>query len=100
MTESERYQSARKQVRDQRDFWVHLAVFSAVNTGLVTLNLVKSPKKLWVQWVLLGWGAGLLLNGFEVFGGDFSGNWEERKIQEFVKQAEAKEHSDFQPAAA
>ncbi len=91
MSESERYQSAKKQVRDQRDFWVHLAVFSAVNTGLVTLNLVKSPKKLWVQWVLMGWGAGLLLNGYQVFGGDVGGDWEERKIQEIVKRDEAKE---------
>jgi hypothetical protein len=93
MTETERYQAARKQVRDQRDFWVHLAVFSAVNTGLVTLNLVKSPKKLWVHWVLMGWGAGLLLNGFQVFGGDFTQNWEARKIQELMKQDEAKEFS-------
>ena len=78
---------------DQKNFWVHLAVFSAVNTGLVTLNLVKSPNKLWVHWVLMGWGAGLLLNGFQVFGGRVAKNWEEKKIQEIMKRDEAKEAS-------
>ena len=57
------------QVRKQNGFWIHLAVFLVVNAGLITLNCVRSPDKLWFHWVLIGWGAGLLLNGFRVFTG-------------------------------
>ena len=49
-------------------FWIHLAIFVVVNAGLITLNLVRSPDKYWFHWVLLGWGAGLLLNAYRVFG--------------------------------
>ena len=93
MTETERYQMARKQVLEQKDFWVHLAVFLVVNAGLITLNLVKKPGKLWFYWVLMGWGAGLLLHGFQVFGGGVAKKWEERKIQELLKRDEEKEVS-------
>ena len=91
MTETENYQMARQHVRKLRDFWIHLAVFLAVNAGLSTLNLVKAPDKLWFHWVLMGWGAGLLLHGFLVFGGGVAKNWEARKIEEIVKRGEKKE---------
>ena len=91
MTETERYQMARKHVRKLKDFWIHLAVFVVVNAGLITLNLVKQPDKFWFHWVLVGWGAGLLLHGFQLFGGAAAKNWEERKIKEIVKPDEEKE---------
>jgi hypothetical protein len=47
---------------------MHLAIFLVVNAGLITLNLVRTPDRYWFQWVLLGWGAGLLLNAYQVFG--------------------------------
>ena len=55
------------QLRKQNGFWIHLAVFLVVNAGLITLNFVRSPDKLWFHWVLIGWGAGILLHGFRVF---------------------------------
>ena len=93
MTKAERYQDAKKHVQKQKEFWVHLAVFVMVNAGLITLNLMKTPDKLWFHWVLMGWGAGLLLNGFQVFGNGIAKNWEARKIQELVKQDEEEEAS-------
>ena len=90
-TETERYQRAKSQVQEQKDFWVHLAVFVPVNAGLVALNLVKEPEKLWVHWVLMGWGAGILLHAFKAFGGGAAKDWEERKINEIVKQGDEKE---------
>ena len=91
MTETGRYQVIQKKVKKQKDFWVHLAVFVVVNAGLTTLNLVKTPDKLWFQWVLMGWGAGVLLHCSQVFVGRFGKKWEERQIQAIVKQNEAKE---------
>ena len=91
MTNEERYQDAKKHVQKQKEFWVHLAVFVIVNAILITLNLAKTPDKLWFHWVLMGWGAGLLLNGFQVFGGGYAKDWETRKVQELVKRDEAKD---------
>ena len=93
MTETERYELARMHVRKLKDFWIHLAVFLVVNVGLTTFNLVKQPDKLWFHWVLMGWGAGLLLHAFLVFGSGVAKNWEERKIKEVVKRDEEKETS-------
>ena len=93
MTETERYQVAQKHVQKLKDFWIHLAVFVVVSAGLTTLNLVKTPDKLWFQWVLLGWGAGILLHCFQVFGGGIAKNWEEKQIQAIVKRDEAKDAS-------
>ncbi len=70
-------------VRKQNGFWIHLAVFLVVNAGLITLNLVRSPDKLWFHWVLIGWGAGLLLNGFCVFTGRGA---KDRNIQRRTEQ--------------
>jgi hypothetical protein len=91
MTDTDRYQVAQKQVQKLKEFWVHLAAYVVVNAGLATLNLVQTPDKLWFQWVLMGWGAGILLHSFQVFGGGLAKNWEEKKIQELVKRDEAKE---------
>lgn len=91
MTETDRYQTVKKQVQKMKEFWIHLTVFVIVNAGLITLNLVKQPDKLWFHWVLMGWGAGVLLNAFQVFGGRAAKNWEEKKIQEIVNRDEAKE---------
>ena len=93
MTKAERYQDAKKHVQKQKEFWVHLTLFLIVNAILITLNLAKTPDKLWFHWVLMGWGAGLLLNGFQVFGNGIAKNWEARKIEEFVKQDEEEETS-------
>ena len=91
MTDTERYQIAQHQVRLQKDFRVHLALFVVINAILVTLNLVQTPNKLWVHWVLIGWGAGLVLNAFKAFGHGYARNWEETKINELVKHDEEKE---------
>ena len=99
MKDAERYQSAKKHVRELKEFWIHLAVFVVVNAGLTTLNLVQTPDKLWFYWVLLGWGAGILLHASQAFGGDIAKNWEERKIQEIVKGDEEKEAARSKPSS-
>jgi hypothetical protein len=68
MKTNERKQSARNRGPTPRKFWIHLGIFVVVNAGLITLNLVRSPHRYWFQWVLFGWGAGLLLNAYRVFG--------------------------------
>ena len=68
MTREDRSQRRPRPVPTPKKFWIHLGIFVVVNAGLITLNLIRSPDKYWFQWVLLGWGAGLLLNAYRVFG--------------------------------
>lgn len=63
MTTSENIDHA----REVRGFYVHAAVFAIVNLVLLIVNLVKSPKELWIKWVLLDWGVGLATHAWIVF---------------------------------
>ncbi len=68
MTPEERRQRPERPAPTPKKFWIHLVLFVVVNAGLITLNLFRSPDKYWFHWVLLGWGAVLLLSAYRVFG--------------------------------
>ncbi len=68
MSNEERRLRPERPVPTPQKFWIHLAVFVVVNVGLIALNLVRSPDRYWFHWVLLGWGAVVLLNAYRVFG--------------------------------
>lgn len=82
------YRSALCRVRRLRGFYTHLSVYLAVNAGLLVINLISSPGRLWVVWPLAGWGIAILIHGASVFlGGQFLGaEWERRKVQELVER--------------
>jgi hypothetical protein len=76
-----RYIEAKRHVEALRGFYIHAIVYGCVISPLVGLNMVLRGGW-WVQWPLLGWGAGLLVHGltvftpFELFGPD----WQARRI--------------------
>jgi len=84
MSEVER--GARRQIARLRGFYHHLLVFALVNTGLLAINLVASPGRLWFYWPLLGWGIWLALHAVGTFGsGRWLGvEWEERKLRQLL----------------
>ena len=88
MTNNSHRQRNNRPVPTPKKFWIHLSVFVAVNAGLITLNLVRSPDKLWFHWVLLGWGAGLLLNAYRVFGCGWMKSGEKSPVSETVSTVE------------
>jgi hypothetical protein len=47
--------------------YIHAAVYAAVNVLLLTINLSTTPRHLWFQWPLLGWGIGLLVHAAAAF---------------------------------
>lgn len=77
---------ARRQVGMLRGFYSHLMVFAAVNAGLLAINLIASPGRLWFYWPLLGWGIWLVLHAVGTYGrGRWLGaEWEERKLRELL----------------
>lgn len=78
--------TARGQVGRLRAFYHHLVVYALVNSGLLMINLVASPHRLWFYWPLLGWSIWLALHAVGTFGaGRWLGSeWEERKMRELL----------------
>jgi len=62
-----REEEAFRHVRRLRGFYVHLAQYLFVNLALLAINLIFMPQRLWVLWVIGGWGIGLLAHAFSVF---------------------------------
>ena len=90
MSESERYERARRQVLRIKQFYYHLAAYVIVNVGLFLLDLVTSPGRFWFQWVLFGWGIALFAQWITIFhpGAMLGADWEERKIRELLAREE------------
>jgi len=70
-------------VRAHRDFYIHLIKFSAVIAVLLVINLIVSPHYLWVLWVILGWGIGVILHAVRIFAwfNLFDPEWERRQVE-------------------
>jgi len=86
MDEQARYQEAKKRVEEIKGFYFHLVCYLFVNAVLVVINLLTSPEYLWFIWALIGWGIGLFIHAFSVFGGLWGKSWEERKIKEIMEK--------------
>ena len=86
ITEEER--AAMEYVQDIKGFYIHLAVFGCVLAGLTVLNLAVTPQKLWVLWVALGWGVGVVSHALGVFEVVtlFGPNWEKRQIEKRLQR--------------
>ena len=71
------------QVRKLRGFYLHLMRYVIVILGLLAINLLSSPNTLWVVWVALGWGLGLLSHAFRVFRPAWmlGPDWEKREVE-------------------
>lgn len=88
------YDLAYKRVKRIKGFYVHLLVYILVNTFIIVANNNESISENHVFWswenfsTALFWGIGLMAHGLSVFGKNifFGHNWEERKIQEFMKK--------------
>ncbi len=83
----ERFKRARRRVDEIKGFYTHLAAFVLVIAGLTVVN-VATGSDWWVQWVILGWGIGVLLHALLTFGGTpkFVSRWEKRKLREYMNQ--------------
>jgi transcriptional regulator with XRE-family HTH domain len=76
-------QEAFEHVTRLRKFYLHVIRYLIVVSGLTVINLLTSPHRLWVLWVMLGWGIGLVSHGARVFvGRGFLGpEWERRQVE-------------------
>lgn len=70
-------------VRKLRRFYLHLMKYVVVTLGLMVVNLIFTPQKMWVFWVMFGWGLGVLLHASRVFMPDLmlGPGWEKRQVE-------------------
>ena len=86
--ESTRYLRAVEQVEEIKGFYSSLIAYFIVIPILIYINLTYVPQFHWFWFPIMGWGIGLVFQGFKAFAyNPFLGrNWEERKIQEYMNE--------------
>jgi len=87
-TEDDKTRRARARVEAMTAFYIHLAIFAAVIVVLAIIDWALGPGW-WVQWVLLGWGIGVVAHYLIVFGEtpEYVRRWQERKIEEIKNKS-------------
>lgn len=93
MTDPDRFEMAQTQVHKLKDFYIHSAVYVLVNVGLIAVNFINDPGRLWFYWVLGGWGIGLLFHALSVYGRNLGKDWEEIKINEIIEREQRTEQT-------
>ncbi len=81
----EEYKKAYREIRkeeEKRDFLVHLVIYIIINTMLIVVNLLHSPKEIWFFYPLLGWGIGITMHYL------FGVYWLEKTLKEREAKAE------------
>ena len=84
--ESTRYLRAVEQVEEIKGFYSALIAYFIVIPILIYINLKYVPQFHWFWFPMLGWGIGMIFQGFKAFNRNriLGKNWEERKIREFM----------------
>ena len=84
----EKYNKAKKRVKELKEFYSHLASYLVVIPVLIFINLYFSPKHIWFYWPMLGWGIGLFFHALGVFNvfPFFGKDWDDKKIKEIMEK--------------
>ena len=85
-SERNAYYRAKKRVEELKGFYGNLISYCCVIPIIVFINLKFSPQFHWFWFSAGGWGFGLIMHAFKVFG--ISPNWEEKKIQEILNKSD------------
>ncbi|PKB17864.1 2TM domain-containing protein [Flavobacterium sp. 5] len=87
--ENKAYFRAKKRVEELKGFYGNVISYCCVIPFLVFINVTYSPNFEWFWFSALGWGFGIVMHAFKVFG--YSTDWEERKIKEFMEKGNNKQ---------
>ena len=78
------YFKAKQRVKEIKEFYGNLISYCVVIPFLIFINYYTFWDFQWFWFPLFGWGIGLTIHGFSVFG--YGSDWEERKIQEIMEK--------------
>lgn len=83
--EDEQYKVAQKRVKQKKGFYGHLSAYILVGLFFFIMNITTDPHDMWFHFPMLGWGIGLGMHYFRVFGlpfvGSLDASWEQREIE-------------------
>lgn len=82
------YFRAQERVTEIKDFYGHLLTYIIIMPFLVFINYYTYWDYQWFWFPLFGWGVGLCIHAFTVFG--YGSDWEQRKIQEIIEKEQQK----------
>ena len=82
--ENTAYYRAKKRVEELKGFYGNLISYCCIIPILILINLKYSPQFQWFWFSAAGWGFGVIMHAFKVFG--YSSTWEERKIKEILER--------------
>ncbi|MFD2541884.1 2TM domain-containing protein [Lacinutrix gracilariae] len=83
-TKEDAYYRAKKRVEEIKGFYGNLTSYCLVIPFLIFINYNTSWSFQWFWFPLFGWGMGLVIHAFTVFG--YGKTWEERKINEILEK--------------
>ncbi len=81
-SENTAYFKAKARVKEIKEFYGNLISYCLVIPVLIYINYTTYWKFQWFWFPVFGWGLGLTIHAFTVFG--YGANWEERKIEEIM----------------
>ena len=86
--QSKKYAKAVERVEEIKGFYASLIAYCIVIPMLMYINFKFVPEFHWFWFAAMGWGIGLVFQGFKAFSyNPFLGkDWEERKIQEYMNE--------------
>ena len=82
----DRREEAIRRLKAKRGFRQHLAAYAVVNGFLVVIWAITDGGDFWPVWPMAGWGIGLALHGWGVYG---EGPITEAEIQREMKKGDA-----------
>lgn len=83
-------QEAISYVQNLKAFHLNWITFIVIMPCLYVLNIILRPDFLWVLLAGIGWGFGIALHAFVIFGlfSVFGGTWEQREFQKRMSRRE------------
>jgi len=84
ISDSNKYIRAKKRVDELKGFYGNLIAYSVVIPFLIFINYQTAWDFKWFWFPVFGWGLGLIIQAFKVFG--YGSDWEERKIREIMNK--------------
>ncbi|MCK1985452.1 MULTISPECIES: 2TM domain-containing protein [Peribacillus] len=80
-----RYENARKRVKELKLLYVHLVWYISVNVMLIFINMMTSSGSWWSIYPLMGWGLGIVAHClYTLVLSRWGKEWEEKKIKEYL----------------
>ena len=70
--------------------YIHATLFTSVIFILLVINLLTTPRSLWVVWPFFGWGLALVLHWF--LDAKLLKIYDKIKSEEIVRELEARGH--------